>query len=425
MHVTIIALGSHGDVLPCAALGRALQRAGHQVRFATFEGFRQMVEAHGLVLHPIRGDAQAIMLTSGGRVLAESGQSLARMVAGMMRSFGALATDYARDLTGLASAATDLIVNQLPGGLYGYDLAEVLGVPMVMAAVMPLIPTCAEPMLAFPSWPSFLPGYNLLSHWVAYQIVWQAFRPTINRWRQDMLGLGKARLWGVFAEARQSVTVLNGFSRHVVPRQQDWGEQVHTTGYWFPEDETWQPPEDLQRFVECGLPPVFVGFGSMPVPNAKRVNDMVLEALRRSGQRGILHSGWAGIGRDQLPDWAFPIEYAPYGWLFPRTAAVVHHGGSGTTAFGLWAGMPSLVVPFLFDQFYWGRRIAELGVGPKPIPFRKLTVELLTAAIDQMVQDEEMQDRARSLGSEIQAENGLGAAVEVLSHPTPWTSESR
>lgn len=424
MHVTIIALGSRGDVLPCAALGRALRRARHQVRFATFEGFGPTVEAQGLAVHPIRGDAQAIMLTSGGRALAESGQSVARMAAGVMRSFGALANDYARDLTGLAAAETDLIVNQLPGGLYGYDLAEVLDVPMVMAAVMPLVPTCAEPMLAFPPWPSFLPGYNLSSHWVAHQILWQAFRPTINRWRQEMLGLGKARFWGVFAEARQSVTVLNGFSRHVVPRPQDWGEQVHITGYWFPEDETWQPPEDLRRFVECGSPPVFVGFGSMPVRSAKRVTAMVLEALRRSGQRGILHSGWGGIGRDDLPGWAFPVEYVPYGWLFPRTGAVVHHGGSGTTAFGLWAGVPSLVVPFLFDQFYWGRRIAELGVGPQPIPFRKLTLELLTAAIDQMVQGGEMRGRARALGSEIQAEDGLGAAVEVLSDPTAWTSGS-
>jgi UDP:flavonoid glycosyltransferase YjiC (YdhE family) len=189
MHIIIVALGSRGDVLPCAALGKALRGAGHGVRFATFEGFRELVAAHGLELHPIRGDAQAIMLGGGGQALAESGQSVPRMAVAVMRSFGAMARDYARDLSALAAAPTDLIVNQLPGGLYGRDLAEVLGVPMVAAAVMPLVPTRADPMLAFPSWPSFLPGYNLATHWLAYQIVWQAFRPAISRWRQEALGL--------------------------------------------------------------------------------------------------------------------------------------------------------------------------------------------------------------------------------------------
>jgi UDP:flavonoid glycosyltransferase YjiC (YdhE family) len=274
-------------------------------------------------------------------------------------------------------------------------------------------------MLAFPRWPSSLPGYNLTSHWLAYQIVWQAFRPTINRWRREALGLGRAPFWGRFGETRrevprQEVPVLNGFSGHVVPRPPDWGDRVQVTGYWFPEEEEWQPPADLVRFLEGGPPPVFVGFGSMPVPDAEGTTALVLEALRRSGQRGIVHAGWGGVGSRDLPEWAFRLEYAPYGWLFPRMAAVVHHGGSGTTAFGLRAGVPSLVVPFVFDQFYWGRRIAELGVGPAPVPFGKLTAEGLAAAIDEAVSDGEMQQRARGLGERIRAEDGLGAAVKVL-----------
>jgi len=414
MQITLIALGSRGDVLPCAALGGALQGAGHEVRFATFEGFRELVAAHGLAFHPIRGDAQAMMLSGGGQALAESGQSVPRMAVGVMRTFGAMAQDYARDLAGLASAPTDLIVNQLPGGLYGRDLAEVLGVPMVAVAVMPLVPTRTAPMLAFPSWPSSLPGYNLATHWLAYQIVWQAFRPTISRWRREVLGLGRAPLWGVFGEAQRRMPVLNGFSRHVVPRPPDWGDQVQVTGYWFPEDRAWQPPEDLVRFLEEGPPPVFVGFGSMPVRDVEGTTALVLEALRRSGQRGIVHAGWGGVGGHDLPKWAFPLAYAPYGWLFPRMAAVVHHGGSGTTAFGLRAGVPSLVVPFLFDQFYWGRRMVELGVGPAPLPFGKLTVEGLAAAIDAAVKDGEMRQRARALGERIVAEDGLGTAVEAV-----------
>jgi sterol 3beta-glucosyltransferase len=419
MDVTIIALGSRGDVLPYAALGRALREVGHRVCFATFAGFEPLVAAQGLDFCPVRGDARAIMLGSGGQALAESGRSVVRMMAGVMRSFGALAQDYARDLAVLASQPADLIVNQLPGGLYGYDLAEKLGVPMVAAAVMPLVPTRTQPMLAFPRWPSALPGYNLLTHRLAYQLVWQAFRPTNNRWRQEELGLKRMPLRGTFRETRNSIPVLNGFSARVVPRPLDWGQQVHLTGYWFPEEPEWQPPQDLLHFLDDGPPPIFAGFGSMPLRDAERVTDLVLEAMRLSGQRAIVHAGWGGAGGRALPEWAFGLDYAPYGWLFPRMAALIHHGGSGTTAFGLRSGVPAVIVPFLFDQFYWGRRVAELGVGPAPVPFGKLSTERLAEAIWMATADGDMRERARRMGIEIQGEDGLGSAVQVLEGLTP------
>ena len=419
MHVTIICLGSRGDVLPYAALGRALREAGHAVRFATFSGFEPLVRARGLDFFPVRGDAQAIMLSSGGQALARSGQNAVRMMVAIMRSFGALARDWARDLSALASVPTDLIVNQLAGGLYGYDLAEKLGVPMVAAAVMPLVPTRTQPALAFPRRPSALPGYNSLTYYLAYQLVWQAFRPTINPWRREVLGLGSVPLRGILREMRESMVLINGYSPRVVPRAPDWGPQVHVTGYWFPRDEDWQPPDDLLRFLDGGPPPVFAGFGSMPLADAERVTALVLEAARQSGQRVLVHAGWGGAGGPALPDWAFGLDYAPYGWLFPRMAAIIHHGGSGTTAFGLRSGVPAIVVPFVYDQFYWGRRIAELGVGPAPVPFAKLTVGRLAQAIRAATEDGAMRERARQLGAEIQTEDGLGTAVQVLESQFP------
>ena len=285
---------------------------------------------------------------------------------------------------------------------------------MVAAAVMPLAPTAQRPMLAFPGWPSFVPGYNGVTHWLAYQLVWQAFRPTINRWRREALGLGPARFWGDHRALGQHTPVLNGFSEQMVPRPPDWGPQVHVTGYWFAEEAGWEVPAALARFLEAGPPPVYVGFGSMPVRDAARLTELVVAALDRAGQRGIVGTGWAGIGQGALPETVLAVDYAPYGWLFPRMAAVVHHGGSGTTALGLRAGVPSLVVPFVFDQFYWGRRIAELGVGPAPAHFGKLTAEGLAAAIDEAVNDGGMRQRARALGERIRAEDGLGMAVRML-----------
>ncbi len=415
MHITILALGSQGDIVPLATLGKGLQVAGHQVRLATFENFSQLVTTHGLDFWPVQGDSQSIMNANRGLALAESGQSVIRLWVTVMRSFGALAGGYARDLAPLAQQQTDVIINQLPGGLYGYDLAQKLGVPMLMAAVMPLTPTGAFPMLGFPALFARFSAYNLLSYHLAQQMVWQWFRPTINHWRKQKLGLPGWPIGGYFGRLkREKIPILNGFSRHVVARPPDWGEHIHLTGYWFPEDSAWHPPDDLCRFIEAGRPPVFIGFGSMPVRNPERVTALILEALKQSGQRAILQAGWAGIGRNNLPDAVFKIDYAPYAWLFPQMAALVHHGGSGTTALGLRAGAPSLIIPFLFDQFYWGKRILALGVGPKPIPFKKLTAERLAQAISTATTDAQIGHRAAALADKIQQEDGIRKAVETI-----------
>jgi UDP:flavonoid glycosyltransferase YjiC (YdhE family) len=416
MNITMLALGSYGDVLPVVTLGKGLKVAGHEVRFATFENFEKMVTQHGLDFHPIRGDSQAILNAGSGRALTESGQNIIRAWWAAMRSFGVLAEGIAHDLTPLLSGETDIIINQMPAGLYGYDLAEKMGVPMIMAAVMPINRTRHFPMLAFPPLLGHIPGFNVISYRILEQLVWQWFRPAINRWRKDTLGLPKQSFEGFFGEAGTSrIPILNGFSPQVVPRSPDWSEAVHVTGYWFPEEENWRPPDDLLAFIERGSPPVFIGFGSMSVRDPEGTTAVILEALKQSGLRAILHAGWAGIGNDELPDDIFKIDYAPYGWLFPQMAAVVHHGGSGTTAFGLRAGVPAVIVPFLFDQFYWGRRVFTLDVGPKAIPFRKLSAARLAEALTIAVSDPLMRERSAVLGEKIRAEDGLNKAVAIIS----------
>ena len=407
MHITILALGSRGDIQPYATLGKGLRSAGHRVCFVTAENFGPMVTAHGLDLLAIPGDAEALVKDAGANMPA------------LIRALGNLSKGFMRNLDQLSPLLqeTDVILNQLPGGLYGYDLSEKFGVPMILAAVIPLARTDAFPMMSWPSLFASIPGYSKLSYRLAEQIVWQLFRPLINRWRQQTLRLPRIPFWGYFDEMyERRVPILNGFSAHVVPRPSDWGDHIHITGYWFPEpeEEGWQPPDELCRFIEAGEPPVFIGFGSMPVRQPERTTSMILEALKQSGQRAVLHTGWGGLGGRSLSEYAFKIDYAPYGWLFPRMAAVVHHGGSGTTAFGLRAGVPTLIVPFLFDQFYWGKRVATLGVGPKPIPFRRLSAERLASAITLAASDPPMRQQAAELGRKLQAEDGIAKAIAVI-----------
>ena len=141
---------------------------------------------------------------------------------------------------------------------------------------------------------------------------------------------------------------------------------------------------------------------------------IALAALAQTGQRGLLLSGWGGLAPADLPANVFQIESAPFAWLFPRMKALVHHGGVGTTADALRAGVPSVIVPFTADQPYWGRRIQQLGVGPAPIDHRKLTVERLAAAIRAAATDEAMRQRAADLGARLRAEDGVARAVEIV-----------
>lgn len=412
MHITILALGSRGDVQPFVPLGKALQEAGHHVRVATFDLFSSMIRDAGLEFYPIRGDIQALLSSAMQRENVSSQGSPFKSMLTIARSFGSLAQSLPQDLSGLRS--TDLVLNQLPANLFGGDLAEYLGIPWAIVTVIPLTRTLTRPLVGLPNTLSWIPGYNLFTYWLGEQVGWQLFRKTVNRLRTETFGLPPQPFFGPYkAIARNRVPVLCGFSEHVVPRPPDWGAHVHLTGWWYPDEPAWAPPAELQRFLEAGPPPLFIGFGSMPVNEPAKITALIVEAVRLIGQRAILHAGWAGLG-GALPPEIFPIHYAPYGWLFPKMAVIVHHGGSGTTGFGFRSGVPSLIVPFLFDQFYWGARAMEMGVGPEPVPFNKLSAQRLAAAIHTAITSAEMRRRAAVLGQKLQAENGIQRAVEII-----------
>jgi sterol 3beta-glucosyltransferase len=187
------------------------------------------------------------------------------------------------------------------------------------------------------------------------------------------------------------------------------------TGYWFlNQTDGWQPTPELEAFLKAGPPPVYVGFGSMAGRNPRRLANIVINALRVSGMRGIIATGWGGLQTERLPPTLQQIDQAPHAWLFPRMAAVVHHGGAGTTAAALQAGRPSVIVPFFGDQPFWGQRVHMLGGGSRPIAQKKLTVEKLAAAIKNMVSDPLVQKKAENLGEKIRHENGIRNAVEII-----------
>ena len=208
---------------------------------------------------------------------------------------------------------------------------------------------------------------------------------------------------------------MHPISRHVIPVPSDWPGHVFATGYWFLDaPDTWTPPDDLSAFLASGEAPVYVGFGSMVGTKPKELTDIIIGALQKANVRGVLASGWGGIEADAVPDSIFMLKQAPHSWLFPRMAALVHHGGAGTTAAGLRAGKPTFISPYFGDQPFWSERIYSLGVGPKPIHQNKLTIDSLGDAIIELVSSSAFQEKAKSLGKLICQEDGVGNAIAII-----------
>lgn len=415
MRIAIWALGSRGDVQPYIALGRGLQEAGHHVRLITHENYERLVGAHGLEFWPVQGDVQAIVESAEVRELTERGNFLA-LTAYTAKAAERAALNWATE--GLAACdGTELLVTGVGGLFVGLALAEKLQLPLVQAYVFPFTPTAAFPNALFPQALAKLGGgVSRLSHHLFRQIMWQGSRAGDKLVRQQVLNLPAAPFFGPYPSQRlQQHPVLYGFSPSVITPPADW-TRTHVTGYWFLEAERdWTPPPALSEFLEAGPPPVYIGFGSMSQRKPEATTDLVLQALAQTGQRAILFAGWGGFHKDDLPETVYLLrDSAPHAWLFPRVSAVVHHGGAGTTAAGLRAGVPSLVIPFFGDQPFWGQRVADLGVGPRPIPRARLSVERLAQALHTAVNDSAIRQRAAALGAKIRAEDGIANAVMII-----------
>jgi UDP:flavonoid glycosyltransferase YjiC (YdhE family) len=417
MRILIIAPGSRGDLQPYLALGKGLKDAGHTVRLVTHEDFEELVNSVGVEFWPIAGKVTDI---------AQSSEMQARLEKGRFLSvISLMAKEAQRGSLNLANAGlaackdVDLVLAGIGGLFTGVALAEKFRLPFIQTYYIPFTPTRAYPSFLIPPLP-FTPGkgFNRYSYQLARQMIWQGFHSADRIARKKVLKISPSPFFGPFnSEVLQGLPILYGYSPVVIPPPDDWGEDMHVTGYWFLDhEEDFKPPQELADFLRTGSNPIFIGFGSMSSRRPEENTKMVLAALSEAKQRAVLLSGWGGLQKTNLPDSVFMLDSVsvPFTWLFPRMTVVVHHGGAGTTSAGLRAGVPSIITPFFGDQPFWGRRVAELGVGPEPIFQKKLTASKLAAAIKIAVSDESMRQKSAKLGEKIRAEDGVTKAVEVI-----------
>ncbi|GAA2793244.1 glycosyltransferase [Crossiella cryophila] len=413
--VVVLAMGTRGDVEPPAALAAALTAAGHRVRLATHVGFRELATGAGAEFAEIHGDPQSLLASPAVRLIMQgrAERSPRLVLAGIRQAArtGELAAGpggipFDRRLMASIWTALDGAAALVSCGVLGgvsREIALARGLRCVDAAFQPLHPTTAFPAMATQDLP-VPPAGHRLTHVLAGHTRRALFRGLVRKLLAEH-GLSPAQ--------EHAVLTLYGFSPAVVPAPRDWSKREQVTGYWF-RQAVGELPARVADFLAAGPPPVYVGFGSMAGVDPGRITRMVCAAARRANDRLILAAGWWGLGAADLgPDVLVLDEPVAHELLFPRLRAAVHHGGAGTTAQVLRAGIPSVVVPFVFDAYFWARRVRELGVAAPPLPGRNLNEDRLAAAL-RVTRLPNLVAAAKTLGRRIRTEDGAGTAARLL-----------
>ena len=408
MNITILTYGSRGDVQPFVALALGLQKNGHIVKLAAPHKFDEFVKSHGINFVPLAGDPEEI-----SRLINNAGTNPVRIVASMWNYIFSIAPQVSRAAFPACEGA-DLIIHSFLFTVGAHSWAREHNIPDVSVQTFPMFaPTREYPNVAAPNIPSGALSY--FSHWLATQIFWHGgnggYRPA-QRANPD-ISFPKKLYWPFEDRPHHLRTpLLFAYSPSILPCPSDWNEHIHVTGYFFLDEKSYQPPVELSDFLAAGNPPICISFGSMVNRKAKRIDQIVRDALKQTNKRGVILSGWAGVTKKSSSELLY-LESAPHDWLLPHCKMIIHHGGAGTTSAGLRAGIPSIVVPFTADQPFWGNRVHAVGVSPKPILVKNLSVEKLTHAIATAELSVAVK-QAQLIGQRIRGEYGVKSAVELI-----------
>ncbi|CAO3690818.1 unnamed protein product [Umbelopsis ramanniana] len=432
MHFTCLTIGTRGDVQPYIALCKGLMARGHRCRIATHDEYKEWIEEHNIEFCSVGGDPGELM-----RLCVDNGFFTMNFVREGLKLFKGWFEDLLSS-SWLACQGTDVLIES-PSAMIGVHMAEKLGIPYFRAFPMPWTRTRSFPHpFATPNSPK---GrlYNDMTYVLIDHVMWRGTSTQINNFRRQTLQLPattyeKLQMW--------RVPFLYCFSPSIVPSPLDWMDWVHCTGYWFLDrpQTNWEPEAALLKFLNNEndkRPIIYIGFGSIIVPDPDEVTRTITEAVMKADVRAVVSKGWSSRMQDkaqgletneasiqdrksqdetlqvhnEFPDTIYWVKSVPHDWLFPMMSGVVHHGGAGTTAAGLRAGIPTVVKPFFGDQFFWGERLEEMNIG---LCLKEMSVESLSSAVKTIITDESMKKTARLVGEKIRAENGINTAIQCI-----------
>jgi sterol 3beta-glucosyltransferase len=394
--IIVPAIGSRGDVQPYIALCQGLEAAGHQVTLATNPTLIDLARSYGVRSAPVGPPVD--MGAEGAKIWARAGRNWWLGLIRTMQLGFRLVKEAYPDLLELVKE-TDLVI--VTDTFAGAAEAERSGVPWISVTLQPARVPVPNPQVS-----QLIRMFFPMANWF--------IMAPMNRFRRRV-GVSPFKDMGSMLSGR---LVLIPVSPCVHPHDPRWPDHVHLTGYWFARSpHEWTPPQDLLEFIEAGGPPIAVSLGAMSLAGeeTRQAARMMVAAIRQTGVRAILQGWEQALQGEDLPDSIYHAGSLPHTWLFDRVRAVVHHGGFGTTASALRAGVLALVIPHIIDQLYWAQKVFDLGTGPRFIHRADLEVGRLATALQQAVSDEAILDKAASMGECIRREaDGVGKAVQLI-----------
>lgn len=404
MKVLVATYGTEGDARPFAALCRGLLDAGHDACLLADESTLGAARRLGVPAMPLAGDIRQALSPGGAAArgaIAKGGG--VRQTSRLLAQIANQSADAWLQTLIAAGRGCDVILAAGLAAFAAFSAAEHLGVRSVGAGMIPITPTSAFPSPFLPA--AWIPrALNRASHRLVNGLLWRSMRHSTNQAR-ERVGLGPRRaVW-------EGLPMIYGISPVLVPPPSDWPADVRMCGQWLVPGRAWTPDPDLERFLAAGDPPIYVGFGSMAGFDEAALLGALFTAL--NGRRALFHQGWSGVDPALMPDNVLMIGDVPHDWLLPRTAAVIHHGGSGTAHSALRAGRPSVVAPFAGDQAFWAERLRQAGGAAPPVDVRRPTAGAFAAALD-FAATETVRRRARDLGETMRAEDGVRVAVDAI-----------
>ncbi len=417
MRLFFLCSGTRGDVQPYLALAlRVRDDLDLQPVIAAPPAFRALTERYGLTFTSVEGNPSDLLASDRYTGALSLARGWRQALVASLRYWREARAVFAQMLENAWAACreADALVVGLPT-TWGYHIARALDAPCFFAPVQPLTRTRLSPSALLPITRSLGATGNRLTHWLVEQALWRPWRTELNRWRTRTLGLPPLCANPFDEIYARGVPFLYGYSPSVAPRPADWPPAHIVTGYWWlPPESVYTPPPALERFLADGPPPVYIGFGNLPAEQPRATLAVIAEAVARAGLRAVVLADEATARSLALPAFVFTFPFVSHEWLFPRIAAVVHRGGAGTTAAGLRAGLPTLVVTAASDGLFWGARVAALDAGPKPLPRRALTSQRLAEALTQLVNDPALRARAQAVAEKLSREDGAGLAAERI-----------
>jgi sterol 3beta-glucosyltransferase len=407
--ITILCAGSRGDFQPYIALAQELMALGKAVRIAGNRSFAQFIQSYGIEFFPINADMESLQVDPRMLQAAASADNPFKMLLAFnkMKEYGIyMVHDYFA-----ACEGSDVIVYH-PGCTIGYFAAQLFGIPSILAAPFPMHRTNEYLSVVMYGRMPANRFSKALSYTLLHGMLWMASKDAIKGFWQQKFGQAPADFGVPFARLDAGHPAVISCSNAVFARPHDWSADIHQHGYWFArEPQPYVPSAALADFLAHDTKPIYVGFGSMTgFGDQTALGETVVQALVKSGKRGVV----SGLGQiANLPESIIAIDAVPHSWLFPQMDAVCHHGGAGTTAAGLRAGVPNLIVPFANDQFAWAQRATDLGVAPQAIARKQVTVARLAQAFQQ-VDSPSLRHNATLLAQQIAQEDGARRCAEVI-----------